>query len=307
MNALQRWLQAPQTHWFRKLLFQVHLWTGIGFGLYVLVISLSGSALLLKSPFYGWFEPKYIDVEQYAGMQPLEGEALQARMREVYAGYGVGFTIEAFSPGDATYVVIEKDGVYDPHYFNQYTGEDLGSGRPWPIRAVEGLANVHDDLLLGRTGRRWNGAGGALFVLMSVTGLVIWWRGRTRWYEGLMIRRGANRPLLWQLHSFVGFWTLLLMLAWGVSGFQLGFPQVMSDLVAWLDSDPADGARPDGWLQFFRNLHFASYGEGVLVQWAWIAATLLPALLFVTGLILWWRRVVMRWLRGAGARTSSAA
>ena len=35
-----------------------------------------------------------------------------------------------------------RDGVYEPYYFNQYTGEDLGPGRPWPIKAVEGLANV---------------------------------------------------------------------------------------------------------------------------------------------------------------------
>ena len=61
MSNWQRWLQAPQTLLFRRFLFQVHLWSGIGFGMYVLVISLSGSALLLKSPFYAAFEPKYLD------------------------------------------------------------------------------------------------------------------------------------------------------------------------------------------------------------------------------------------------------
>ena len=71
MNSFQRWLQAPQTALFRRALFQVHLWLGIGFGLYVLVISVSGSALLLKSPFYTWFEPKTLTPLDTA---PLEGD-----------------------------------------------------------------------------------------------------------------------------------------------------------------------------------------------------------------------------------------
>ncbi len=51
-GAWQRWLRAPQTLGWRRALFQIHLWLGVGFGLYVLLIALSGSALLLKSPFY---------------------------------------------------------------------------------------------------------------------------------------------------------------------------------------------------------------------------------------------------------------
>jgi hypothetical protein len=101
MNGWQRWLQAPQTHWLRKLLFQLHLWLGIGFGLYVLAISLSGSALLLKYRMYEWFEPKYLQQEPAADAVPLEGDALMTRMAEVYAGfleqtdYNVGRVIES--------------------------------------------------------------------------------------------------------------------------------------------------------------------------------------------------------------------
>ena len=177
MNSWQRWLQAPQTHLFRRALFQIHLWLGIGLGLYVLVIAISGTALLLKSPFYTWFEPKtLVPLET----EPLTGAALKERMAEVYVGYELGFTIEGFEEDEATFIVLEKDGEYIPHYFNQYTGEDIGLARPWPIVAVEWVADVHDELMLGRDlGRKINGIGGALFVLMSVTGLLIWWQGKT--------------------------------------------------------------------------------------------------------------------------------
>src|SRR5690606_20085599 len=57
-GAWRRLLLAPQTLWWRRALFQIHLWLGILGGIYVLLIALSGTALLLKSPFYTWFEPK---------------------------------------------------------------------------------------------------------------------------------------------------------------------------------------------------------------------------------------------------------
>ncbi len=287
----QRWLQAPQTHWLRRLLFQIHLWLGIGFGLYVLLISLSGSALLLKSPFYTWFEPK--NIEPTAAI-PLEGEALTARMAQVYAGYNLGFSMPAYEPNRATYIVLNRDGIYYPHYFNQYTGMDMGAANPWPIKTVEWLANVHDDLLLERTGRTLNGIGGALFVLMSLSGLVLWWQGQARWHEGLLIRRHSARSVLWQLHSCLGFWFLLLMLAWGISGFQLGFPQVFGTLVDWLDPDLNDMERPDSWLRFFRSVHFARFGEGAWARWGWIVVSFVPTLMFFSGAILWWKRVVLR-------------
>lgn len=304
MNSWQRWMQAPQTHWLRRVLFQIHLWLGIGFGIYVLAISLSGSALLLKYRFYDWFEPKYLKQAPAADAVPLEGDALTEKMQQVYAGYEVGFTIEAMDREQATYVVLGKDGEFFPHYFDQFTGLDIGAANPWPIKSIEWLADLHDELFMGRTGRQINGIGGLLFVLMSVTGLLIWWQGRARWYEGLVLLPRSKRSLLWQLHSFFGFWSLLLMLAWGVSGFQLGFPETVDRFVSWLDSNPDDFQRPNSWLQFFRAVHFARFGETSLTRFAWIMASFIPTLILVTGVIVWWRRVVRRWLQRVPAATA---
>ena len=291
MNSWQRWIQAPQTHWLRKLIFQVHLWTGIGFGLYIFVITVSGSALLLKSPFYTWFEPKNIEP---VDVTPLEGDALMERMREVYAGYELGFMMPSYEADLATYIVLNKDGEYIPHYFNQYTGEDVGLAHPWPIQAIQWVSDIHDDLFMGRTGTKINGIGGLLFVLMSLSGILIWWRGRSRWLEGLQIKRNSNRVFLWQLHSFVGFWSLLLMFSWGISGFQEGFPQQVNALVAWSDAGFTSFLQIEDWFRFFRRIHFTRYGETPLARWGWIIASFLPIVLFFSGVILWWQRVILK-------------
>ena len=116
MNGFQRWWQAPQTHIFRRALFQIHLWAGVAFSAWVLVISLSGSALLVKWVFYDWFEPKTLVP---TSDEPLTGDALKARIGEVFPEYEISFVMEAYEPGRATFVTLRRDGEYFPHYFNQ--------------------------------------------------------------------------------------------------------------------------------------------------------------------------------------------
>ena len=42
----EQWVQRPQGLWVRKAVFQVHLWIGIGVGLYIFLISVSGSLIV---------------------------------------------------------------------------------------------------------------------------------------------------------------------------------------------------------------------------------------------------------------------
>src|SRR5688572_18683235 len=50
---LRRLLYAPQHLWMRRALFQVHLWAGIGVGLYVFVIGVTGSVLMFREELAG--------------------------------------------------------------------------------------------------------------------------------------------------------------------------------------------------------------------------------------------------------------
>ena len=45
----RQWLRQPQRVWLRRACFQLHLWTGLGIGLYIVVLSLSGSALVYRN------------------------------------------------------------------------------------------------------------------------------------------------------------------------------------------------------------------------------------------------------------------
>ena len=49
MTSWHRWIRQPQTTLLRKAIFQIHLWSGIGVGLYVLFVSVTGSVLVWRN------------------------------------------------------------------------------------------------------------------------------------------------------------------------------------------------------------------------------------------------------------------
>ena len=60
MTAWQRWFRQPQSVWLRKAIFQVHLWTGVGVGLYIFVICVTGSVLVYRNELYRLATPRPI-------------------------------------------------------------------------------------------------------------------------------------------------------------------------------------------------------------------------------------------------------
>src|ERR1700675_4212471 len=49
MSAWQQWLQHPEKVWVRKCFFYLHLWLGAGFGLYIVLMSITGSLIVYRN------------------------------------------------------------------------------------------------------------------------------------------------------------------------------------------------------------------------------------------------------------------
>jgi len=52
----RQWLSRPKSTWVRKVAFQIHLWSGILLGLYIVVVCASGSAIVFRNDIYDWLE-----------------------------------------------------------------------------------------------------------------------------------------------------------------------------------------------------------------------------------------------------------
>ena len=298
MTLWEKWKRRPQIVWLRKALFQVHLWAGIGLGLYVLLMSVSGSAIVFRRELSKTLgrEPR---VAVAPGARMSEGELRQIASRD-YPDCVVTSVSLRKNPEQAAEVNLQGHGKNIQRLFNPYTGADLGDPLRWGFRALLWLVDLHDNLLLAQTGRLINAAGGLFTLLVGFTGAVIWWPGIDTWRRSLSFRWKANpKGFNWTLHSALGFWTFAFFVMWAISGIYLSVPKQFNAAVDYFEPTypSSHGLRVgDQVLYWLTQAHFGRF-EGVGVKTLWTIIGLAPAALFVTGTIMWWNRVLKPWLR----------
>jgi len=296
MASTGNWLRHPQSVWLRKALFQIHLWTGLGVGLYVVVISLTGSVLVYRSELRQRFDPQPLPV-QIAGPRLSAEELIEVAQQE-YPNDAIEIWTDPEDPALAVTMGIRPAGrPLQQQFFDPYTGEHLGNALPVGWRLTTWALDLHDNLLTGDTGRRVNGVGALLLVLLSLTGLVVWWPGILSWKGSLLVDWRANwRRVNWSVHSAFGFWTVFFIFIWGFTGVYLTFPEPFAAAVDYLDPLEEDNFDPrtgDRVLYWFAYLHFGRFG-GWSTKLIWAVVGLVPPAMFVTGVVMWWNRVIRR-------------
>ena len=297
----ERVVRRPRSLWLRKAIFQVHLWTGIAVGLYIFVVSVTGSVLVFRVELSRAFTPPPTTVT--ASGHPLSQAALKEMAQRAYPGYR---TTQIFmsnrNPDRAAEVWLERNGRKKGQLFNPYTGEDLGPSITLGFRTVSWFLDLHDNLLAAETGRLVNGIGGLFLTVLCLTGAIIWWPGITNWQQGLLLRWRANwKRLTWDLHNVVGFWTLVLVFMWAFTGVYLVFQQEFAAVVDYLQPYPPDEKTfaprsGDRIFLWFTRLHFGRYG-GMSMKVSWAILGLAPPILVATGAIMWWNRVLRHGVR----------
>ena len=312
----RRWVRQPQKIWFRRALFQVHLWSGVAVGLYILMMSVTGSVVEYSNELFRAATSPAI-VSKGSGPR-LTDDQLAEAARHLYPGYRVVRTTRALNLDQAVDVSLRRGDQVKNRLFDPRSGSDLGDSVPTGIVIVSKLLDLHDNLLAGPTGRKVNGVGALATLVLALTGLAIWWPGIKTWPRSLTLHRGVGwKRWTWHLHSMIGFWSLAFLLVFGISGAYLCLPQPFQDLADRLEPPTAANAglrigdRVIYWLAF---LHFGRIngigipcsGPGLCDQTTkaiWALFGLAPAAMFVTGAIMWWNRV----LRPRMARTRRSA
>ena len=303
----QRWLRRPKSFWLRRALFQIHLWSGIATGIYILMMSITGSVLVYTNELYRAATPE--PIVSRASTPRLTDQHLGDAARRAYPGFRVVKIGRAENPDQAVDVWLRRGEEMKQRLFDARSGADLGDSVAKGVRLVSRLVDLHDNLFAGKTGRKVNGLGAIALLLLAGTGLVIWWPGTGAWRRSLIVHRGMGwRRSLWHWHSMIGFWSLAFIVIFGVSGAYLSFPQSFQDLADRLQPAAAASADPrvvDQVIYWLAFLHFGRIngigipcaGPGVCDQATkavWAIFGLAPAAMFVTGAVMWWNRVLRR-------------
>lgn len=305
LTVWQRWVQKPQKLWLRRALFQIHLWSGIAVGLYVLMMSVSGSVLVYRNELYRAATPAPI-ISTGSGPRLTDQQLTEAATR-AYPDYRVVKIARPPNPDEAVNVSLGRGRETRTRLFDPRSGGDLGAAVSAGYLLVSELLDLHDNLLAGQTGRTVNGAGAVAWLVLAVTGLAVWWPGIKTWRRSLILpRRAGWKRWNWHLHSMIGFWSLGFLVVFGLSGAYLVFPDSFQDLADWLEPPTVANAGlriGDKAIYWLAYLHFGRIngigipcrGPGLCDQTTkaiWAVFGLAPAVMFITGAIMWWNRVL---------------
>jgi uncharacterized iron-regulated membrane protein len=298
MTFLSRYLRQPRTVLLRKIAFQIHLWIGLAIGLYVVMLSLTGSALVFRREMDRAFAPDRPAREP--GRPTMTVDALTAAAQRAYPDYTVASVGQIQRRTPVIQIDFTKNGETIEREFSAYTGEDLGDPFPPASEWLLWVVSLHDDLLLTRdqNGRFWNGVGSMLATLLCITGAVIWWPGIVSWRRAVSVKRNASwKRINFDLHSALGFWFFAIIFVWALSGIYLAMPSAFMNVVNSIFGPQPEELRNvrvvDVVIEWLVRLHFGRWRSHTL-KVVWVIIGLLPAIMFVTGAVMWWNRVVRK-------------
>jgi uncharacterized iron-regulated membrane protein len=293
MTFWTRWLRQPQSVWLRKALFQIHLWSGIGAGLYILIIGLTGSVLVYRVEIMRYVTPKPIIA--VASGERLTDDQLKEAAARAYPDFSVVNLFRARNKDQAVDIWMKRGTELKQRLFDPYTARDLGDTVPASIKSVSWILNLHDNLLAGPTGRLVNGIGAIVTIVLAVTGLVIWWPGIRKWRRSLFIHRKVGwKRFNWDLHSALGIWSVLFVLLFGITGAYLCFPGPFgnaADAIQPMTEANAGRRTVDTVTYWLARSHFGRFG-GWSTKIIWATFGLAPVFLFLTAAVMWWNRVL---------------
>ncbi|MEY2881064.1 MAG: hypothetical protein RLZZ15_3444 [Verrucomicrobiota bacterium] len=212
----------------RQRLLPLHLWAGLTTGLVLILIALTGAALIFRSTL-----ERPLDTARFvvpAGATRLTADELVARARVANPAAELE-SVRFYGDPTAPVLVYFKDKRYvhlDPH-----TGAVLGlrarygEGYGW----IEGL-HKYLGFAPSNLGENINGTFALIFAGLLATGVLLWWPATRRaLVAGVTFNlRLTGRPWNLNLHKTVGIFAAFVLLACAATSLPIAFDSVRAAL-----------------------------------------------------------------------------
>jgi uncharacterized iron-regulated membrane protein len=231
---------------FRKLVGKLHLWLGLASGLIVLIVSLSGAVFVFQDEIRDLTQSwRKIEVQARPMLLP---SVLQAAATKAQPGFTASWTTYN-GPDRSTAVYLSKGEDVYYAFLNPYTGQVL---------KVQNLKTdfftivqyLHMYLLLPPAIGKWIvDIAVFTFVLMLVSGLVLWWpRNKAARKQRFSVKWDASpKRRTYDLHNVLGFYASALALVLALSGLCISYEWLMDGVGALANggrSIAAENAEP---------------------------------------------------------------
>jgi uncharacterized iron-regulated membrane protein len=199
----------------RRTLGWIHLYAGLVSAPFLFLLGITGSFLVFEYPLDHLFHPGLAYVRP--AEKPLPLATLIHNIKTSYpTAHVVSFALSPSSPApDLAYTVqiqLPQLPYASTAFVNQYTGHVLGKidGESFASAVQE----FHTSFLLGEHGAFVAMVMACFLIILSVSGIVLWWPRKL-----LRINWSASgRRINFDLHNTIGFYSSVFMLLFGITG-----------------------------------------------------------------------------------------
>jgi uncharacterized iron-regulated membrane protein len=224
----------------RRVLRQIHLWIALLLCLPLVVLGLTGSILVFRDGLVNLLEPPprlssqtgkpHTVAQIIAAVQTRIGKEFTPVRYEAPTAPEQPATLRLIAFGGAAKGPCIIEILVDP------VSLDLVRWHYDPFPGfLRVIIRLHGNLLMGRAGRIYVGWLGLAMLVLGISGLILWWPGRSRWRAAFLVKRGARGLRLYRdLHGAIGIWTFVVFISVSFSGVYLAFPQTVSAAIKTL-------------------------------------------------------------------------
>ncbi len=227
----------------KKWSAKLHLWFGLAVGLIVFIVSLTGTMYVFMDEIQGvlrkeaiWVKPETI-TQQPLAIEVLK-EKISLEVNEKFPISTVEIPLDKNKSYEFLYLERDKKGwnyfqeikIYKAVYVNQYTGEILGIyNEKYDLFPI--LKSIHWSLLLKADwGKYVVGIPVVLFIILLITGIVLWWPINKKARKSRLTFDWKNvktwKRKNYDLHNILGFYASFIALIMSLSGIYFAYPWV---------------------------------------------------------------------------------
>jgi len=234
MSQIAVLLDQPKKHWARKVLFQVHLWLGVVLGAFIAVVCVSGGIVVFRVEMNRLTTPGTAYVVAPAAHRLSLDQMVAAVLTNRPTDTLHNVSMEAGPDVAWNFRTASKEGHRIHNFVDQYRGVVTGVD-DYKSKFLQWMWDLHANLLGGKTGRLINGCLALATLVVSLSGLVIWWPGRKQWRAGFTyLFKGGWKRQNYDLHKIVGFYSFALLAFVSFTGAYFSFPDAFEVAVARL-------------------------------------------------------------------------
>jgi uncharacterized iron-regulated membrane protein len=225
----------------RKVVFQLHLYTGLAIGLLLILSGLTGSVLVFREEIEALVYPELMST-----VPRDERVSLQTVLETVQHAHPKDkpFFIRMPRTPEQTYLV-KMNGARDLFiYVDPYNSMILGKHRQEDT-FIGWIALLHTELLSGERGKIILGVGALLLIGMSITGLILWWPRNRKFSPGFKIQWAAQwKRINFDIHRASGIYIALFLLLTAFTGTSVVFNKTVINLINAITQSPPRAAPP---------------------------------------------------------------